>query len=54
MTWGMKDIVEGEISRLILLICGLFNDAVNSLDYVESNDGTINELERMYKEAIVI
>jgi hypothetical protein len=26
-----------------LLVCGLFNDAVSSLDYVASNDGIINE-----------
>jgi hypothetical protein len=34
-------------------ICGLFNDAVSSSDCIASNDTIINELERMWKEAVV-
>jgi hypothetical protein len=40
-------------SRAILFICFLFNDAVNSSDYIVSDDRMINELERMWKEAVV-
>jgi hypothetical protein len=31
--------------------CGLFNDDVNSSDYIASNDRMNNEIERMCKEA---
>jgi hypothetical protein len=34
-------------------IYGLFNDAVSSSDYIQSNDRAINELEAMGKEASV-
>jgi hypothetical protein len=38
---------------LFLFVCGLFNDAVSSSDYVASNDRMINELEWIWKDAIV-
>jgi hypothetical protein len=31
------------IVRNLLYICGLFNDAVSSSDYIASRDGIINE-----------
>jgi hypothetical protein len=36
-----------------LCVCGLFNDAVSSSDYIGSNDRVINESKRMLKEAVV-
>jgi hypothetical protein len=43
---------------VVLFLCGLFNDAVNMADYIESNDTMIqglinNELEVIRKEVIV-
>jgi hypothetical protein len=38
----------------VLYICGLFNHAVHSLDYVASNDMMLdNELVRLLKEMVV-
>jgi hypothetical protein len=38
----------------VLYICGLFNDAVHSLDNVASNDMMLdNELDRLLKEIVV-
>jgi hypothetical protein len=37
----------------LYFICGLFNDAVSSLDCIALNDTVINELERMWKEAVM-
>jgi hypothetical protein len=36
-----------------LFIYGLHYNTVNSSDYMESNDRMINEMERMWKEAVV-
>jgi hypothetical protein len=38
----------------IWVICGLFNDTVRNSHYIASNNKTFNnELERMWKEAVV-
>jgi hypothetical protein len=37
-----------------MFICGLFNDAFSSSDYIASNGRMINELQRIWKEAIVV
>jgi hypothetical protein len=34
--------------------CGLFNDAVGSSDYIVSNDRMNSDLERTWKDAIVV
>jgi hypothetical protein len=51
-----QNAVEGRPARLlfILSICGLFIDTVSSSDYIASDDGMINELERIWKEAVVV
>jgi hypothetical protein len=36
-----------------MFVCGLFNDAVCSSDYIASNDRTVNKIERIRKEAAV-
>jgi hypothetical protein len=41
------------IINRILFIYGLFNDAVSVPDYTVSKDRIINELERIWYEAIV-
>jgi hypothetical protein len=40
---------------IYLFICGLFNEALSSLDYIASNGGKINndEFEKMWKEVVV-
>jgi hypothetical protein len=38
---------------ICLFICDLFNNCVSSSDYIASNNRTINELEGMWKEAVV-
>jgi hypothetical protein len=37
----------------IRFICGLFNDAVSSSDYIAPDDRMINELEMIWKEMVV-
>jgi hypothetical protein len=37
----------------MLRICDLFNDAVSNPDFIVSNGRMINELERIWKEAVV-
>jgi hypothetical protein len=44
-------IVKGGL--FVCLIYDLFNAAVFSSDYTASNDGMINELENVWKEAVV-
>jgi hypothetical protein len=41
------------ICVFVLFICGSFNGAVSSSDYTASNDRVIDELERVWKEAVV-
>lgn len=36
----------------VLFVCGSFNDDVCSSDYIVSNDEIVNELVRMWKEAV--
>jgi hypothetical protein len=42
-----------QLPSLVLFICGIFNDAVSSSDYIASIDRKINELEMIWKEAVV-
>jgi hypothetical protein len=38
---------------ITLFICGLFNDTFISSDYITLNERMMNELERMWNEAVV-
>jgi hypothetical protein len=37
----------------VMFLCGLFNDAVSSPDYVTLDDGMNNEWERLWKETVM-
>jgi hypothetical protein len=39
---------------IYLFICGLFNDAVSNSDYIVSDDRVVNELDRIWKEAVMV
>jgi hypothetical protein len=47
---------EGPALRFMLFkmrVCGLINDSVSSSNYIASNDRMINEMKRIWKEAVV-
>jgi hypothetical protein len=48
----INSVQNNEYNNAILLL-GLFNDAVSSSVHIQLNDTMINELERIWKEAVV-
>jgi hypothetical protein len=42
------------VYKIYLFVCGLFNNAVSSSDYIASNNMMVNELERIWKEAVMV
>jgi hypothetical protein len=38
----------------IVFICGLLNDAVGNSDFIASEERVVNELEKIWKEAVVV
>jgi hypothetical protein len=49
----MNNTAEEDISRLVLPICGSYNETSDSSVHAATNVWTINELERKQKEAIM-